>query len=147
MPRAGQDAAVPMTVESVRPWWCAANAVHVFSIPCSVFHRMLDCCANQRYQLVCVFFFFFLLVTGKSPEEKAQLIFISTPPNIPHSSSLLYSYYSVLSLYLSISPSSVLGGWFVLSCLVFVFALYSSWSLSICPYSFCLIPCDFVLFW
>ena len=56
MPRAGQDAAVPMTVESVRPWWCAANAVHVFSIPCSVFHRMLDCCANQRYQLVCVFF-------------------------------------------------------------------------------------------
>ena len=57
-----------------------------------------------------VFFFFFLLVTGKSPEEKAQLIFISTPPNIPHSSSLLYSYYSVLSLYLSISPSSVLGG-------------------------------------
>lgn len=99
--------AVPMTVESVRPWWCAANAVHVFSrLQSLLLHRMLDCCANQRYQLVCVFFFFFFpRVTGKSPEEKLDWS-SSQPLQTFHSSFFLsstYSYYSVLSLYLHLS--------------------------------------------
>ena len=117
------EGTVPMTVESVRPWWCAADAVHVFR-SCSVsgcFFLTACWIAVPTSALNWSVFFpfsFFPRVTGKSPEGKARRIFISTPPNIPfsipRSSSPLLCLIS-LSLHLLL-----LGGWLVLSCVVFL---------------------------